>query len=162
MVSQQYADLALDEKLKSEFAFSQDIKKVLLHNIPVSPTLEATVFTTTKHQLFVLISGGARANLADIQKIIKRMGLKSEFCVPPKGDAGYFTRHATEQFTSTYPGSKPRDDSDLRYFITLTPYAPALVRISEVSLGIINQYDTDAATGWRPALQHSYRRIKTN
>lgn len=161
MVSRQYADLALDEKLKDEFAFNQDIKKVLLHSIPVSPTLEATVFTTTKNQLFVIISGGARANLADIQKIIKRMGLKSELYIPPKGDNDYFIRHATQQFTNTYPGRKPQDDSDLRYFKTLTPYAPALVRIAEISSGVINQYDTDAATSWRPVLEHSYRRIKT-
>lgn len=161
MVSQQYADLALDEKLKNEFAFSQDIRKVLLRNIPVSPTLEATVFTTTKHQLFVLISGGARANLADIQKIIKRMGLKSEFYVPPHGDSNYFTNYATQQFANTYPGSKLQDDSDLRYFKTLAPYAPALVRIAEISSGVIKQYDTDAASGWRPVLQHTYRRIKT-
>jgi hypothetical protein len=160
MASKLYEDLAVEELLQSQFAFTQEIKKILLRDIPVSPTLEATVFKTTKNQLYVLIAGRARTSLGDMQKIIRRMGLKAESFLPPKGDNDYFTRFATKQFIATYPGRRPSSDSDLRYFKTLTPYSPALANISEVTSGIIKQYDTDAASDWRPVLEHSFRRIK--
>jgi|JRYG01.1.fsa_nt_gb hypothetical protein len=159
MTTRDYETLALEELVKDYFKLDADIKKIIIHDIPVSPTLEATVFVTKKNQLYAMIRGKSRATLADIRKIIARMHLKAHIYVPPHGNKSYFNDIAETHFKKVFPGKRPQHESDLVYYKTLAPYLPALVHIKEVVDGVIYQYDTDSATSWRPAVSYSYRRI---
>jgi hypothetical protein len=162
MDSGMYDDLAVEELVKQHFGMRIEIKQTLVRGAPVSHTSEATVFLSTKNQLYVLVSGQSRMKMGDVKKIIARMGLKAELFIPPKGQPDYFNKIAKEHFHKVFPGRTHISSDDLAYYQTLAIYQPALVQISEVSSGKIYQFDTDSASSWRPVTEFSYRRIRTS
>lgn len=156
-----YDDLALEEIAHEQFGVQLDIKQVIARNIPTSHTTKATVFLTTKRQLFVYISGRAPLNLGDIRKMVKRMGLIAEAYLPPHHEPRYFDKHADAKFRETFPGRMAVNDQDLYFYRLLAPYNPALVRIDEVDGGIVKQFDSSDSSNWRGAAKFAYKRIKT-
>lgn len=157
-----YDDFAIEKIAKDKFGLKVDIKQVISRSLAVSHTSEATVFLTTKNQLFVLISGEAHLLLRDIQKIVIRMGLKAELYLPPKGEPDYFDSIGREKFKAIFPGKKIISSQDIVFYRTLTPYNPALVQVTEVRDGVIRQFDNDSPTKWRAATEFTYRRIRTS
>ena len=157
-----YDDLALEEITKEQFGMHIDIKQVVARNIATSHTTKASVFLTTKNQLYVVITGRAPLTLGDVRKMIKRMGLVAETYLPPRHEPGYFDKHAEVKFKETFPGRTVTNDQDLLFYRQLVPYNPALVLISEVSDGVIRQFDASDSSNWRPAAKLMYRRIKTS
>ncbi len=157
-----YDDLAIEELTKKHFGMKIEIKQTLVRAAPVSHTSEATVFLSTKNQLYVFIKGQSRTKMGEIKKIVARMGLKAELFLPPKGQTDYFNVVARRHFHKVFPGRAHISADDLAYYQTLALYQPALVQISEVSTGKIYQFDTDSASSWRPVTEFSYRRIRTS
>jgi hypothetical protein len=162
MTDEIYDDLALERIAKERFGLDIDISQVILRNVDVSRTANATVFLTTKKQLFVFVSGRSKLLLGDIQKVVVRMGLKPELFLPPVGNPEYFNAIGREKFKQVFPGRSRINDDELRFYKTLAPYNPALVLISEVKNGEIYRYDSDAKSGWRVAARFAYRRIRTS
>jgi len=162
MNSDIYDDLAIEQIAKSKFGMQIDIDTVIARAIPVGRSAKATVFLTTKKLLLVYIDGQIRLNLADIKKIITRMGLVAEQFMPPKGQPTYFDDIAKQKFKAVFPSRHAPTSQDLVYYRTLAPYQPALVQILEVKAGVINQYDTDAKDSWRVNVKFAYRRIRTS
>lgn len=152
--------MALEQIAKTKFAMPVDIDFVVVRNVPVSRVAEATLFLTTKKQLYLYVHGTSKLLLGDIQKIVSRMGLVAELYLPPKGQPAYFDDIGRDKFKKVFPGRSNPADSDLIYYRTLAPYNPALVQISEVKNGEVKQFDTDAKTNWRVATKFAYRRIK--
>jgi hypothetical protein len=157
-----YNELALERACKSEFGLDIEIKQILASHAPINRTDYATVFLTTKKQLYVYIDAQSRLVLGDVKKIMSRMGLVAELYLPPKGRPRYFDKIGRKKFNEVFPGRTHVTDQDLVFYRTLAPYAPALVQIAEVKNGIIYQYDSDSATGWRPNVKFAYRRIRTS
>lgn len=157
-----YDDIALERAAKERFGLSLEIDKVIVRQVPVSHTGEATVFLTTKKQLFVYINAHSKQALSDVKKIVTRMGLKAELYLPPKGEINYFDEIGRKKFREVFPGRGHITSQDLIFYRTLAPYNPALVQINEVVNGEIKQFDTDASSGWRVAARFAYRRIKTS
>lgn len=162
MTDEIYDDLALERIAKERFGVSLEVSKVIVRGVAVSRTAEATVFTTSKKQLFAYISGRSRLLLGDINKMVSRMGMKPEIFIPPAADPEYFDAIGRERFKQVFPGRHQIGSEELRYYRTLAPYNPALVLISEVKNGEIYCYDSDAKGGWRVAARFAYRRISTN
>jgi len=162
MSDKMYDELALERAIKARFGANIDIRQIITSNLPVSQIADATLFLTTKKQLFLYISGQSKLLLGDVRKIVNRMGLKAERYVPPKGRPHYFDEIACTKFREVFPGRIPVNDSDLIFYRTLVPYGPALVLISEVKNGEIYRFDSDAKTSWRLAIRFAYRRIKTS
>ena len=156
-----YDDMALEQNAKSKFGMSLDMEYVVARSVPVSRVAEATLFLTSKKQLFLYVTGTSKLLLGDVQKIVSRMGLTAELYIPPKGMVDYFDEVGREKFTGVFPGRSNPSDDDIQYYRTLAPYNPALIQIAEVKNGEIKQFDTDAKTGWRVATKFAYRRIKT-
>lgn len=157
-----YDDLALEETAKEQFGKILDIKQVIARDIPTSHTTKASVFLTTKNQLYVFIDGRAPLTLGDIRKMIKRMGLVAEAYLPPRHEPNYFDKVAETKFKETFPGRVVTSDQDLLFYRLLVPYNPALALISEVSDGVIRQFDASDSSSWRVAVKLTYRRIKTS
>lgn len=153
--------MALEQTAKSKFSMALDIDFVVVRNIPVSRVATATLFLTTKKQLYLYVTGTSRLLLGDVRKIVSRMNLVAELYLPPKGQPMYFDEVARDKFKAVFPGRSNPLDSDLHYYRTLAPYNPALIQIAEIKNGEIMQFDTDAKTGWRTAAKFTYRRIKT-
>ena len=161
MNSDIFDDIALEQITKDEFGVGIDIKQVIARGIPTGHTTTASVFLSTKNQLYVYISGRAALNLGEIRKIVKRMGMVADAYLPPRKDGGYFDRIAVAKFKDVFPGRTPANDGDLRFYRLLAPYNPALVRIGEITDGVIRQFDSSDSTNWRVAAKFSFRRIKT-
>ena len=157
-----YDDLALEEIAREQFGKVLDIKQVIARDIPTSHTTKASVFLTTKSQLYVLISGRAPLTLGDVRKMVKRMGLVAEAYLPPRHEPNYFDKIAEKKFKETFPGRTVTSDQDLLFYRLLVPYNPALVLVAEVSDGTIRQFDSSDSSNWRVAAKLTYRRIKTS
>lgn len=157
-----YDGIALERFAKEKFGLDIVVDTLIASQIPVSHTGEATVFLTTKKQLFVYVDAKSKLVLADIKKIITRMGLKAELFLPPRGELNYFDEVGRRKFREVFPGRGHITEQDLIFYRTLAPYNPALVQISEVVGGEIRQFDTDASSGWRTATKFTYRRIRTS
>ncbi len=155
-------DMAIENIAREQFGIEVDIAQVIVRQIPVSHTSEATVFLTNRKQLFAYISGKQKLLLSDVKKIITRMGLRSELFLPPKGQSDYFDQIGREKFSAVFPGRTHISADDLIFYRTLAAYNPALVQIQEIKSGEIKQFDTDARSEWRPAAKFAYRRIKTS
>lgn len=141
---------------------SVDVGKVIARSIPVSRSAQATVFLTKKKQLFAYIDAQSPTTLADIKKLVTRMGLRAELYLPPKGQAHYFDDIGTARFKEVFPGRSHVSEMDILFYRTLAPYNPALVLISEVKNGEIYQFDSDTHGEWRMAARFAYRRIRTS
>jgi hypothetical protein len=157
-----YDDLALERIAKDTFGLKVEIDKVIVRQIPVSHTAEATVFLTTKKQLFVYVTAHSKMVLSDVKKVVTRMGLKPELFLPPRGEVDYFDEVGRRKFREVFPARSNPSAQDIIFYRTLAPYNPALVQIHEVTNGEIKQFDTDASSGWRVAAKFAYRRIKTS
>ena len=156
-----YDVLALEEIAKEKFDFSVEIQSIILPMSDVGRTAAASVFLTSKNHLAVYVEASS-ATLADIKKIVRRMGLKVEEFLPPRGQPNYFDDIGRERFQSVFPGMKIISSDDLLYYRTLAPYNPALGIISEVKNGEIYQFDPDACGGWRVGARFRYKRIQAD
>ena len=157
-----YDDMALEHIAREQFGLKIDIDTVIVRQIPVSHTAEATVFLTAKKQLFVYVTAQSKMVLSDVKKIVTRMGLKAELFLPPKGEPDYFDEIGRAKFRDVFPSRANPTAQDILFYRTLAPYNPALVQIHEVVGGEIKQFDTDASSSWRVAARFAYRRIKTS
>lgn len=162
MNDQLYDDVAMERQIKTDFGVVAEVESVIARRIPVGRSVEATLFLTSKKQLFLYISGEARLLFSDVKKIVSRVGLTAEMYVPPKGRPQYFDEIGIAKFEEIFPGRKVTTDEDIVFYKTLAPYSPALILIHEVKNGVIYQYDSDATGGWRPHAKFSYRRIRTS
>ena len=162
MSNKMYDELALECSIREQFGIEIDVRQTIVANSPVSRTAEATLFLTTKKQLYLYIAGQSKFLLSDIKKLVSRMGLKAELYFPPKGRPLYFDEIGRSKFHEVFPGRSHVSNDDIIFYRTLAPYNPALVLISEVKNGEVYQFDTDASGQWRLAVKFTYRRIRTS
>lgn len=157
-----YDDLALERATKDRFGLPVDVDKVILRRADVSRTAKATLFLTKKKQLLLYIEASSPLLLADVKKLVSRMGLRAEMFMPPKGQPHYFDEVGRAKFLEVFPGRTHVSDEDIQFYRTLAPYNPALIMIAEVKNGEIFQFDADSRDGWRLAAKFAYRRIRTS
>lgn len=157
-----YDDMALERSAKDRFGAVFEVSKVIVRNVDVGKSAQATVFLTKKKQLMLYIHGPTKLLYSDVKKIVTRMGLKAELYMPPKGRPKYFDEIGRRKFQEVFPGRRDVTNEDIVFYRTLAPYCPALILISEVQDGHIYMADSDAHSGWRVAEKFAYRRIKTS
>lgn len=155
-----YDDMAIEAIANEHFGKRFDIQQVVVRSIPTTHTTVASVFLTSKNQLYALVHGRAPLTLGDVRKIVKRMGLEAEAYLPPIHQPQYFDDIAVDKFKAVYPGRHDISDADLRYYRLSAPYNPALVLIGAVADGTIRQFDSSDSSNWRVAAKFQYRRIK--
>lgn len=146
----------LADKILAEFSLDLMIERLVLYQMPLSRSAQASLFFNHKNQLFAYISSPARQSLADVKKLLYRAGLVACDFLPPAGQADYFSNVAIEHFKQTYPGRRVQSGEDLRYFKTLAPYNPALVQIKTLRDGCVYGFDPDAKGSWRVFGKLSY------
>lgn len=157
-----YDDLTLERVVKAQFGLAVDIDTVIARRFPISRNGHATLFLTDKRQLYLYIENQGKLTLGDVKKIVSRVGLRGDHCLPPKGRQHYFDEIGRLKFREVFPGRTQVSDMDISYYRTLAPYNPALIVIGEVKDGVIRCYDPDARDQWRPVEHFSYRRIRTS
>lgn len=162
MDSVTFDSVALEREVSEKFSLASEVGSIILNRVSVGRSINATVYLTKNKQLLLYVQATAPLLLADVKKIVSRMGLKADLYFPPKGQPQYFDEVGRSKFLEVFPGRKHISDDDLMFYRTLAAYNPALVMISEVKNGEIYQFDADSRDGWRPAIKFSYRRIRTS
>lgn len=157
-----YDELALERTIRQRFGIDIDVRQVIVSHIRVSHVAEATLFLTTNKQFFMYVSAESHLLLGDVKKIVSKVGVKAELYIPPKGHPHYFDDIGKAKFRVVFPGRSNISSEDIIFYRTLAPYNPALIQLSSVTDGTIYQFDTDASSGWRPAVKFAYRRLKTS
>ena len=121
-----YDDLALERLAKERFGMNVEVESVILRRVDVSRTAKATVFLTAKRQLLLYIEASSPLLLADVKKLVSRMGMKAEMYMPPKGQPHYFDDIGRSKFLEVFPGRSQISNEDIQFYRTLAPYNPAL------------------------------------
>ena len=152
-----YDDVAIERAIKNRFGVKLNITEVVVRDIATGYTSVATVFKTSPTALYVLIRSQSGQVLADVKKIIRNMNLEADACLPPHGDNEYFKRIGVEKFKTLFPGKHIMSDDDTRYYQTLAPYSPALVRIAKVK-GDIRAFHFESKS-WRKVRDYTFNKI---
>lgn len=149
-------EVAIERQCAKYFDLSLEIKEVIARAIPTSATSKATLFKAGGHVYLYMTSQGVQL-LDDVRKIVQRMGCEAEQFLPLHGETEYFDRIARDKFRAMFPGKPIVSDEDLRYYKNLTPYNPALVRISRIK-GELRGFDARSHV-WRKVKDFSYSKI---
>ena len=148
---------ATQHAIEAAFAQKLRISEVIARDLPVGFAATATVFKTSPNMLYVLVHSQSPMVLADVRKIVRSMNMDPEDYEPPHGDAEYFNRIGIARFKEMFPGKHIMSDDDTRYYRTLAPYNPALVRIARVK-GDIRGFHIETKT-WRKVKDYAFSKI---
>jgi len=162
MNEQVYDDISLERTIDARFGIDLEVDSVIARKIPVSRTADATLFLTKKKQFYLFISSQSPLVLGDVKRIVSHVGVIAEHYLPPVNRPDYFDEVGKAKFLDVFPGRTNISDQDIAFYRTLVPYSPALILLSGVKDGIINQFDSDSSGSWRQSTKFTYRRIRTS
>ncbi|HVI69533.1 MAG TPA: hypothetical protein VM581_03675 [Magnetospirillaceae bacterium] len=152
-------DLAIEKTCKEQFDRTLDVADVIVRGMPAGVATRATLFVTTKGQVFLFVVSQSSLVLDDVRKIVHRMQCEAEVFVPPHGEQEYFERIGRAKFKVMFPGKHIVGEDDLRYYKNLAPYNPALILLSRVK-GEVRGFEVESKT-WRKAKDYTYSKIRT-
>jgi len=135
----------LEQQTAREFRLTVSVRAVLFDDLPLSATAAMTVFTSHNNHLYALIESTDQLRAGNIEKFVKDAGFLPSHFYAPQGHKSYFKQHAYNIFKSVYPGRTAWTDEEEAYYSLLTPYSPALVRLSGVR-GVVRGYNRFAKT----------------
>lgn len=152
-----YSDIKVERACKEFFGLKLDISEVIARDIPTSYTSNAVVFKTSPNVVYIYISSQSKLLLADVKKMVRSMNIDAEKYMPPHGDDDYFKRIGTEKFKAMFPGKHIMSEADTRYYQTLAPYNPALVRVMRIK-GDIRGFHFESQS-WRKVKDYAFNKI---
>lgn len=154
------SDIAIEKAANQQFGQSLEVDRVIVRDVLVNPEARATLFLTATNRLYLFVSSDVPLLLADVKKIVGRMGLVAQTYLPPAGSPDYFEFIAQQKFRAIFPGRQIVSQDDLAYYKTLAPYSPALVKISQIKKGEVMGYDL-ATKEWRTVAEYRYANVRT-
>lgn len=154
-----YSDKNLEEFINKHFEVNISFDEILIREMPVSFSTEATIFKTKSGKMMAFISGESRHTLGDIQKLLSKMNIRTAKAFPPNGLKNYFSDHARRQFLEIFPGRHHIGEEELRYYKTRVQYNPALIEIAEIKDGELRGFNADSVGTWRTVKRISYKKI---
>ena len=143
---------------RDQFNVSLPIKEVLFDDIETGPESYCVLFRTQKNDVYALFYAKGAQTFADVKRHAKAMGLHIEGYFAPLGDRSYFTRLGFKAFQDAYPGRNSWTAQEAQYYKTLSPYSPALVRISRVN-GEIRRFNSHDSH-WHKVFDFHYSKMK--
>jgi hypothetical protein len=149
-------EVTIERQCRKYFEVEFEVKEIIAKAIPTSATSKGTIFKASGQVYLLMTSQGVQL-LDDVRKIVQRMGCEAEEFLPLHGEAGYFDRIARDKFKAMFPGKPIVSDEDLRYYKNLTPYNPALIKISKIK-GELRGFDARSHI-WRKVKDFSYSKI---
>lgn len=160
MNSDFFTDLAVEASIRDNFNKRFDISKMIVRDIQVGTAAHASIFKIKGGGVYVLIRSANELSLGDVMKMARNMGIDIEECLPPAGIETYFNDKAIERFKQVFPGKHIMNDSDdLRYYRTLAPYTPALIKVARIR-GELCEFAPETRE-WRVVKRLSYAKIDT-
>lgn len=157
MDDQIYDDTIIERNIATAFGLKLNISDVIARDVSTGYTSTATVFKTSPNNIFVFIRSQGTMLLADVQKMLRGMNIDAESFVAPHGDDDYFKRIGVQKFKDMFPGKHIMSDDDTRYYQTLAPYSPALIRVARIK-GDIRSFHFESKI-WRKVRDYSFSKI---
>lgn len=138
------------------FKVKLPIEEVVADHFATSKNSYITIFRTKSGNMYALcnVEGGRELSLAEVKAIMRHAGLRIAGTAPPEGNARFFRSFAEKLFKQVYPNRHVTERTDLRYYESLTPYSPALVKIREIHDGV-SQYNAHFDT-WDRMIDLTY------
>lgn len=152
-----FDDIAIERTIKTAFGLKLNISEVVARTIPAGYTATATLFKTSPNTLYCFVRSQSNMVLADVQRMMRSMNIEVQEYVPPHGDVDYFKRIGVEKFKDIFPGKHIMSDDDTRYYQTLAPYNPALVKVERIR-GEVRAFHFESKS-WRKVRDYTYSRI---
>lgn len=152
-----YDDMTIKRACEAAFNLKLSITEVVARRIPTGYTSTATVFKTTPTVLYVYLQAQGTLVLGDVMRIVRQMNIEADEFMPPHGDKEYFKRIGTQKFKAMFPGKHIMSDDDTRYYQTLAPYNPALIRVAKVK-GDIRGFHYESKL-WRKVRSYAFSKI---
>ena len=150
-------DVATERAIQAAFDLKLNISEVVARDIPTGYTARATLFKTSPNVLYCFVRSQSGMLLADVHKMMRAMNVDVEAYVPPHGDAEYFKRIGLEKFKDIFPGKHVMSEDDTRYYQTLAPYNPALMKIERVK-GEVRAFHLESKS-WRKVRDYTFSKI---
>jgi len=161
MNSDFFTDLAVEASIRDNFNKRFDITKMIVRDIQVGPTAHASIFKIKGGGgVYALIRSASELNVGDVMKMARKMGVDADELLPPAGVDSYFDDKAIEKFRVVFPGKHITNNSeDLRYYRTLVPYTPALIKVARIR-GELCEYKPETRE-WQVVKRLTYAKIDT-
>lgn len=154
-----FTDLAITETIREQFAKKIEITRMLVRDVQVGPVAHASVFRAKGGGAYVLIRTSNPMTLGDVTKIMRNMGIEVDNYLPPAGVENYFNDNAIRKYKEVFPGKRIQNDAEeLRYYRTLVPYSPALVRIARIG-GELREYEPESRR-WNVIKRLTYSQVR--
>ncbi|SRR6266702_414030 len=157
MNDQVYNDTVIERTIEAAFDLKLNISEVVVRDMPAGYTAIATLFKTSPNVLYAFIQSQSAMLLADVRAVLRNMNVDAEAYVSPHGDKEYFERIGVQKFKTMFPGKYIMSAEDTRYYQTLAPYNPALVRIARVK-GDIRGFHIETKS-WRKVKDYVFSKI---
>ncbi len=147
-----------DELIPRVFHVHLPVRSFLFDDIETGPHSYAVLFESG-HDTYALIiaEAGSIQTLADVQSIVRGMGLTVQRFFPPGADPEYFYQEGVQHFLKAYPGRKKWARDDIRFYQSLASYPIALVRVSQIK-GEVRRFNRRSGV-WQRVLEHSFKKI---
>jgi len=158
MNDQIYNDTIIERTIETAFNLKLNISEVVVRDVPTGYTAAATVFKMSPNVVYVFIQSQSAMLLADVRTMLRNMNIDAEAYMPPHGDKEYFERIGTQKFKAMFPGKHIMSADDTRYYQTLAPYSPALVRVARVK-GDIRGFHIETKS-WRKVKDYAFNKIQ--
>ena len=148
----------IEHLCRDSFGVTLLVKRIVIADLTSSKGTRTTVFESTNGGLYAFSSVTAPLVLADIQKIMTRVGISVERYLPPRGDSEYFLQFGRSAFLDAYPGRRSVEDRETTFYQTLAPYGPALVKIARIKEGLFEFIPV--VERWHKKMNYSYNPIE--
>lgn len=146
MSDRDYDSIRLEETIRlcrDAFHVNLPVSEVVFDDIETGPDAFCRLFRTTNGNLYALFTSAHDQTFRDVKQRAKHMGIRIKGYYFPYGDHDHFTNHGYHLFLQAYPGRRQWTLEEARYYRSLSPYQPALVRIEAVDneLRRYNEHD---------------------
>ena len=135
------------------------VDEFLCDDIETGKDSYAMLFRSGNDVYALLVAApGTEQTLADVQHMVKRMGLTADTYFPPQADPTYFYRQAIQKIKEVYPARRQWSAEDLRYYRRYAAYSPALVRVTVIG-GVVRRYNR-FDNSWQDVFNYSFRKVR--
>ena len=134
------------------FNLKLDVDSFICDDIETGDNSYAVLFKSCGDVYALLVNNSEKPQtLADVQEILKNMGITVMAVLPPHGDKNYFYRQAMLKLEETYPAYRNLSMNEI--YLKYVEYNPALVRIAEIKDGVIRRFNK-IDRSWQELLIH--------
>ncbi len=124
---------------RRNFNVKLSVTSVIANDIVAGDKTYVSLFET-KYGTYALCESEQLLTLQDVMNITRSIGLTAQGYYAPFGNKNYFADYGKKIHSSVFPSRKSVAVEDISFYQKLSPYSPALIRISRIE-GELRHYN---------------------